>query len=47
MQNPLVLEAEMQRVLDDLGAEPLDGSGFENEQSDPKFEPDECIGEEA
>ena len=47
MQNPLVLDAEMQRALDDLGAEPLDGSGFENEPSDPEFEANEFAGEEA
>ena len=46
MQNPFLLDAEIQRALDDLGAEPLDGSGFENESTDPEFEADEFTGEE-
>ena len=28
---------QMQGVLDDLGAEPLAGSGFEDETPDPEF----------
>ena len=34
-------------ILDSLGAEPLAGSGFENEQSDPNFDADESASEEA
>jgi hypothetical protein len=47
MHNPLIFDAETQMELDLLGAEPLAGSGFENEQTDPDFAVDELAGEEA
>ena len=47
MHNPLIFDAETQMELDFLGAEPLAGSGFENEQTDPDFGADEFAGEEA
>jgi hypothetical protein len=37
MQNPYVFDSETIRSLDALGAEPLDGSGFESESPDPEF----------
>ena len=39
MQNPLELPASesTQRLLDLIGGEPLDDSGFETEQTDPAF----------
>ena len=39
MQNPLKLPApeSAQRLLGLIGGEPLDGSGFETEQTDPAF----------
>lgn len=39
MQNPLELPTSdsAQRLLDFIGGEPLDGSGFETEQTDPAF----------
>ena len=37
---------QTQYALDGLGAEPLAGSGFENEQTDPDFDPEEVRGEE-
>lgn len=47
MHNPLAFDTETQMELDFLGAEPLAGSGFENEQIDPDFAADELAGEEA
>jgi hypothetical protein len=47
VHNPLIFDAETQMELDFLGAEPLGGSGFENEQTDPDFGADEFAGEEA
>jgi hypothetical protein len=38
MHNPLEVDAEVRRMLDELGAEPLAGSGFENEQLEPDFQ---------
>ena len=46
MHDPLSLDAQTQHALDVLGAEPLAGSGFENEQTDPGFDADEVRGEE-
>ena len=46
MHNPFALDSQTQYTLDLLGAEPLDGSGFENEQTDPDFDADEVCGEE-
>jgi hypothetical protein len=46
MHNPLALDSQTQYALDLLGAEPLAGSGFENEQIDPDFDSDEVRGEE-
>lgn len=39
MQNPLELPASesAQRLLDLIGGEPLDDSGFETERTDPTF----------
>ena len=34
-------QARRQAVLDAIGGEPLDGSGFDAEESDPTFEGDE------
>ena len=47
MHNPLAFDDETQIELDFLGAEPLAGSGFENEQTDPDFTADEFAEEEA
>jgi hypothetical protein len=47
MHNPLIFDAETQMELNFLGAEPLAGSGFENEQTDPDFAVEELAGEEA
>ena len=47
MHDPLVFDAETQMELDFLGAEPLAGSGFESEQTDPDFPAGEFAGEEA
>lgn len=47
MNNPLAFEAQTQLQLDFLGAEPLAGSGFENEQTDPDFAAEAFFGEEA
>jgi hypothetical protein len=46
MHNPLAIDSQTQHALDVLGAEPLAGSGFENEQTDPEFNRDEVPGEE-
>ena len=46
MHNPFALDSQMQYTLDDLGGEPLVGSGFENEQTDPDFDSGEVRGEE-
>ena len=46
MHNPFALDDETRNALDALGAEPLAGSGFENEQTDPDFDSDEVRGEE-
>ena len=46
MHNPFALDSQTQYALDVLGAEPLAGSGFENEQTDPDFDVDEVRGEE-
>lgn len=37
-------DASGQRSLDDIGGEPLDGSGFENEEPESEFAP---AGEES
>ncbi|MEO8225356.1 MAG: hypothetical protein ABI661_11175 [Gammaproteobacteria bacterium] len=47
MHNPLAFDSQTQHTLDVLGAEPLAGSGFEDEQTDPSFEADEVPGEQA
>jgi hypothetical protein len=47
MHNPHAFDAEMQMELEFLGAEPLAGSGFENEQTDPDFNADQFAGEGA
>lgn len=47
MHNPLAFDSQTRHTLDVLGAEPLAGSGFEDEQTDPSFEADELPGEEA
>lgn len=47
MHNPFALDDEIRNALDALGAEPLAGSGFENEQTDPAFDGGEALGEEA
>ena len=47
MHNPFALDSQTQNAVDGLGAEPLAGSGFENEQTDPDFTADEFAGEEA
>ena len=31
------LKTQMEAAVDELGAEPLEGSGFENEEPDPEF----------
>jgi hypothetical protein len=46
MHNPLAFDSQTQHTLDVLGAEPLAGSGFEDELTDPSFEADEVPGEE-
>ena len=46
MHNPFAFDSQTQHTLDVLGAEPLAGSGFENEQTDPDFNSDEVPGEE-
>mgnify|MGYP006951177723 CR=1 FL=1 len=46
MHNPLAFDDETQMELDFLGAEPLAGSGFENEQTGPDFAADQFAGEE-
>jgi hypothetical protein len=46
MNNPFAFEAQTQLQLDFLGAEPLAGSGFENEQADPDFSTEKFVGEE-
>jgi hypothetical protein len=47
MHNPFAFDTQTQHALDVLGAEPLAGSGFENEQNDPDFDTDDVPGEEA
>ncbi len=37
MHNSLDFDPETNRLLNSLGAEPLDGSGFEEELPDPEF----------
>lgn len=37
MQNSLDSDRETSRLFESLGAEPLAGSGFEEEQPDPEF----------
>ena len=46
MHNPLAIDSQTQHALDVLGAEPLAGSGFENELADADFNSDEVPGEE-
>ena len=46
MHNSFALDSQTQYAFDVLGAEPLAGSGFENEQTDPDFDPDEVRVEE-
>ena len=36
-QQKIPMSDKMCKALDDLGAEPLEGSGFENETPDPEF----------
>jgi hypothetical protein len=36
------MKDQLLRVLDDLGAEPLAGSGFEDEMPDPEFSASEA-----
>lgn len=47
MHHPLAFNDETQMELNFLGAEPLSGSGFENEQTDPDFAANEFVGEGA
>ena len=47
MHNPFAFDDATRNMLDALGAEPLAGSGFENEQTDPAFKDGEVLGEEA
>ena len=47
MYTLLAFDTQAEGILDSLGAEPLAGSGFENEQSDPNFDADESASEEA
>jgi hypothetical protein len=47
MHNPLEIDAEVRRMLDELGAEPLAGSGFENEQLELDFQTESGSAEEA
>jgi len=47
MHNPLIFDEETQMELNFLGAEPLAGSGFENERTEPAFAADAFAGEEA
>jgi hypothetical protein len=47
MHNPLEVDAEVRRMLGELGAEPLAGSGFENEQLEPEFQTESGLAEEA
>lgn len=37
MQNSLDFDPETKSLLDSLGAEPLEGSGFEEEKPEPEF----------
>jgi hypothetical protein len=37
MQNSFEWGQDTQAILDSIGAEPLDGSGFETEPCDPDF----------
>ena len=37
MQRSLDFDCETSRLLDSVGAEPLNDSGFEEEQPDPEF----------
>ena len=46
MHNPLAFDSQTQHALNVLGAEPLAGSGFENEPTDPDFNREEVSGEE-
>jgi hypothetical protein len=45
MHNPLEVDAEVRRMLDELGAEPLAGSGFENEQLELDFQTESGLAE--
>ncbi len=45
MQNSQQLDQEIQGLLDFVGGQVLDGSGFENEQPEPDYSPD-SLGEE-
>jgi len=47
MNDPREFDAEVHRLLDALGAEPLAGSGFENEQLELDFNPEATPAEEA
>jgi hypothetical protein len=40
MQNPQWLDTDTQRLLDFIGGESLEGSGFENEQPESGFSGD-------
>ena len=46
MHNPFAFDDETRAALDAIGAEPLAGSGFENEQTDPAFDGEEVLGGE-
>lgn len=46
MHNPLAFDSKALQMLDAIGAEPLAGSGFENEQSAPSFEAEALFPEE-
>ena len=47
MHNPFTFDTQTQHALDVLGAEPLAGSEFENEQTDSDFDAHEIPGEKA
>ena len=46
MQNPQQVARTVQAAYDDIGGEPLAGSGFEGDESQPEFEDTELVDRE-
>ena len=44
MQNPQQVARAVQAAFDEIGGEPLTGSGFEGEESQPEFEDTAIVG---